>query len=519
VSDARGGTRYVLLMLQYITARKLAEQELRDNEVRFRALFESSPLGIAFVDRDNVIIETNDAYGTMFNKPRDAVVGTSFGTPLPPEEGNWRSEVWSKLLSGEIDSITADRPVIDDSARADWVSVVSASVRSEQGEFLHAVRIVEDITERKRAEEDLQASREELALSNAKNESILNSAGEGIMAIDNAGLITAINPVGAAMIGLPAAEIIGKRPGEAAPLMKGDGSPYGEGEHVTILVLEEGAERRAEGDLLVRADGTVITIDRIITPLRNSADTATVGVVMTMRDVTERAHMERAKAEFLAMTSHELKTPLTAIHAAIGLSASGTLGPLPEKAAALLATASQNSDQLLKLVNEIVELERLNMGEAFPETEHCDAGALLEDVASELGALAEEAGVVLRVQGQAIMVPMDRDRISRTLVNLVGNAIKFSPTDAEVVLACRVTTDQTVCEVTDSGPGIPREFAGQIFEPFRQVRGTDSSNLGGSGLGLAISKGIVEQHRGRVWVESELGQGSTFKFTLPLARS
>jgi signal transduction histidine kinase len=238
-----------------------------------------------------------------------------------------------------------------------------------------------------------------------------------------------------------------------------------------------------------------------------------------MRDVTERAHMERAKAEFLAMTSHELKTPLTAIHAAIGLSASGALGPLPEKAAALLATASQNSDRLLKLVNEIVELERLNMGEAFPETEHCDAGALLEDVASELGALAEEAGVVLRVQGQPIMVPMDRDRISRTLVNLVGNAIKFSPTDAEVVLACRVTTDQIEFEVTDSGPGIPREFAGQIFEPFRQVRGTDSSNLGGSGLGLAISKGIVEQHRGRVWVESELGQGSTFKFTLPLARS
>ena len=104
-------------------------------------------------------------------------------------------------------------------------------------------------------------------------------------------------------------------------------------------------------------------------------------------------------------------------------------------------------------------------------------------------------------------------------MNLVGNAIKFSPTDAEIVLACRVITDQIEFEVTDSGPGIPREFAGQIFEPFRQVRGTDSSNLGGSGLGLAISKGIVEQHRGRIWVESELGQGSTFKFTLPLARS
>ena len=114
---------------------------------------------------------------------------------------------------------------------------------------------------------------------------------------------------------------------------------------------------------------------------------------------------------------------------------------------------------------------------------------------------------------------MDEEGITRILVNLVGNAIKFSPAGAEVVLASRVTCDEIEFSVTDSGVGIPPELAAQIFEPFRQVRRSDSSELGGSGPGLAICKGIVEQHSGRIWVESAPGQGSTFKFTLPLTRA
>jgi len=134
----------------------------------------------------------------------------------------------------------------------------------------------------------------------------------------------------------------------------------------------------------------------------------------------------------------------------------------------------------------------------------CDALGLLEEVAAAVSALAAKAEVELSVYGEPFNVEVDRDRIVRTLVNLVGNAIKFSPAGGEVVLACRVTGDEIEFQVRDSGPGIPAEMARQIFEPFQQVRQSNASQLGGSGLGLAISKGIIEQHGGRIWVESRL---------------
>jgi two-component system, OmpR family, sensor histidine kinase VicK len=518
IRDAEGNLLRVIRMLEDVTEARLTAQRLVASEARFRTLFDTAPVGIAVVDLENVITEVNGAYAQMFNKPPDAVIGTSFGAPFPPESGAWRNDIWAKLVSGELSSITADRPVLDDSASAEWASVGAAVVRDDQGEFLHAVRIVEDITERKRAEESLRQSREELALMNAQNESILRAAGEGIMAFDSAGMTTSVNPAAAEMLGMSAADAINQRSGKHGVLTKADGSAYGDGEHLTPLVLKDGIERHAEGDQLTRVDGSTIFVDRVITPLRNADDTATIGVVMTMRDSTERARMERAKAEFLAMTSHELKTPLTAIHAAVGLIASGALGPLPEKAEALLGTASANSDRLLKLINEIVELERLNLGTSLSDVVPCDTRQMLEEVAAGVGALASASDVTLKVEGDPIRFEADKDRMSQTLLNLVGNAVKFSPPGAEVVLASREVEDGVEFAITDVGPGIPPELADQIFEPFKQVHRSDSRDLGGSGLGLAISKGLVEQHRGRIWVETKQGQGSTFKVVLPLTQ-
>lgn len=156
------------------------------------------------------------------------------------------------------------------------------------------------------------------------------------------------------------------------------------------------------------------------------------------------------------------------------------------------------------------------MGVSVANVKLHDARELLEEVASGVGALAAESGVELRVQAQQVEVEVDRDRITQTLVNLVGNAVKFAPAGSEVVLACRATDGGIEFEVRDFGPGIPPELVSQIFEPFTQVNRSDAQELGGSGLGLAISKGLVEQHGGRIWVESKLGEGSAFKFVLPL---
>jgi PAS domain S-box-containing protein len=488
---------------------------MQRSEARFRTLFDSSPVGISFVDADNRILEVNNAYAIMFNRDSAAVIGTSFGAPFPAEDGRWRRNIWAKLVSGELKMTKADRPVVDPTAHVDWVSVVAAGVRDDHGQFLYAIRVVEDISERKRAEQDLRDSREELALLNAANESILQSVGEGIIAFDSAGLVTSINPVGTQMLGAPAQDVLGKRGRGIVSLRKPDGPPYGDHEHLVSLVLETGVEQQVEGESLTRPDGSVVIVDRIITPLRTPDSGATVGVVMTVRDATERTRIERTKSEFLAMTSHELKTPLTAIHAAVGLIASAALGDLPEKAAKLLTTASANSDRLLKLINEIVELERLGMGAPMANVESCDARDLLEEVAAGIAALAAESGVNLRVDTEPISVEIDRSRIAQTLINLVGNAVKFSPAGSDVAVTCVGSGDEVEFAVSDSGPGVPPEFSREIFEPFKQIHLSDAQELGGSGLGLAISKGLVLQHGGRIWVEKNRKRGSVFKFVLP----
>jgi PAS domain S-box-containing protein len=473
--------------------------------------FDASPNLMAVAGFDGYFKQVNRAWGASLGYGGAALTSQPFMEFVHPEDQDSTANEAGRLAQGGAPLVEFDNRFLSDDGSYRWLSWTVIPIPGN--ELMLAVG--RDITQRKRAEDDLKASREELALLNAQKESILRSAGEGIMAIDTAGLITSINPAAAAMLGISLAAAVGKRPGELASLTKADGSFYPKGEHVVDSVLTTSVERHVEGEILTRPDGTSIVIERIVTPLRNLDDTQTMGAVITSRDTTERARMERAKAEFLAMTSHELKTPLTAIHAVIGLVASGTLGSLPDKAAELLETASQNSDRLPKLTNEIVELERLNMGAPMGAVAPCDALGLLEEVAAAVSALAAKAEVELSVYGEPFNVEVDRDRIVRTLVNLVGNAIKFSPAGGEVVLACRVTGDEIEFQVRDSGPGIPAEMARQIFEPFQQVRQSNASQLGGSGLGLAISKGIIEQHGGRIWVESNVGEGSAFKFVLP----
>lgn len=356
----------------------------------------------------------------------------------------------------------------------------------------------------------------DLARLSQLNDSILHSVGDGIIAMNAEGGIVSINPAAEGLLGsLHEAMVGGYAPNQWSP-DRFTGIDPSESAGLIADVLSDGIARSVQDERVVRPNGEIVVVDCVITPLRNAAGGDVIGVVMALRDTTERAAIERSKPEFLAMTSHELKTPLTAIHAALGLTASGLVGELPEKVSDLLSVASQNSDRLLKLVNEIIELEQMSLGATTLALDAFDAKELLEEVAAGVGPLAAKSGVGITVESDDVTVEADRLRIVQTLTNLVGNAIKFSPVSGKVTLSCRSIIDEVEFDVQDSGPGIDPEQANRIFEPFAQVNRSDSTKLGGSGLGLAISKGIVIQHGGRIWVDSVLGHGSTFAFALPL---
>ncbi|HEX8391725.1 MAG TPA: ATP-binding protein [Longimicrobium sp.] len=240
-------------------------------------------------------------------------------------------------------------------------------------------------------------------------------------------------------------------------------------------------------------------------------------VVASGIDVTEQRELDRLKDEFAAVVSHELRTPLTSIRGALGLLAGLSSGAIDdERAQRLVKVASRNADRLTELTNSILTIERLRAGRDSLDLQALDAGELLAAAAETVGGSAEAGGVALVTHPAAFRVVADGPKLAQVLMNLIGNAVKFSPAGSMVEIRAEALGDHARFAVQDRGRGIPADKLDTVFERFRQVHSDDAREKGGSGLGLAIARGIVEQHGGRIWVESELGAGSTFFFTIPM---
>ena len=234
-----------------------------------------------------------------------------------------------------------------------------------------------------------------------------------------------------------------------------------------------------------------------------------------LRDITERRAVERAKDEFVSIVSHELRTPLTSIRGSLGLLAGGVLSTSPEKAERMLQIALENTERLVRLINDILDIERMESDQLDMHEQPCDGTELIDRAILGLAPIAAEAQINLTVAGSAMALSADPDRVHQTLTNLISNAVKFSPAGSSVRVSCRREGDEAIFEVSDAGRGIPADRLESIFGRFQQVDASDSREKGGTGLGLAICRKIVEHHGGRIWVRSELGVGSTFSFALP----
>ncbi|HEU5234592.1 MAG TPA: ATP-binding protein [Terriglobales bacterium] len=239
-------------------------------------------------------------------------------------------------------------------------------------------------------------------------------------------------------------------------------------------------------------------------------------VFLAFRDLTRRREVDRLKSEFVSVVSHELRTPLTSIHGSLGLLSSGLLES--EKGKRMLEIAVNNTDRLIRLLNDILDIEKLESGSVQMNRTVCGAGDLIRRSVEVMKPMADEHKVTIRVSEVQATIDADCDRILQCLTNLLSNAIKFShPGGSQVSIKAAVGVDDVQFEVTDHGRGIPADKRESIFERFHQVDASDSRRKGGTGLGLAITRSIVLQHGGRIWVTSELGKGSSFFFTIPLA--
>jgi PAS domain S-box-containing protein len=239
------------------------------------------------------------------------------------------------------------------------------------------------------------------------------------------------------------------------------------------------------------------------------------GFFSMIDDITERKAVEQMKSEFISIASHEMRTPLTSIHGVIKLLCGGRLGELSPPGQNMANMALRNSDRLVRLVNDILDLERMESGKDEIEKQPCSSLELIRQAIDTLQSVADEQQIYLVTNNQSINLSADRDRIIQTLTNLISNAIKFSIPGGKVWITSQLEHDQIIFTVQDQGRGIPSDKLESIFERFQQVDASDSRKKGGTGLGLAICQHIVKQHRGEIWAKSIYGEGSSFFFSLP----
>ncbi len=245
------------------------------------------------------------------------------------------------------------------------------------------------------------------------------------------------------------------------------------------------------------------------------SDRKVKGFFSMVDDITDRKEIERMKSEFVSIASHEMRTPLTSIHGVIKLLCAGRLGDLFPAGQEMANMALRNSERLVRLVNDILDLERMESGRDKIERQQCDSAELIEQAVDTMRSMALEHQVVIETNLNSIELWVDGDRIVQTIANLISNAIKFSPAGSKVWITSQQNNNNVLFAVKDRGRGIPTDKLETIFERFQQVDASDSRQKGGTGLGLAICRHIVEQHGGKIWVESVYGEGSTFFFTLP----
>lgn len=264
----------------------------------------------------------------------------------------------------------------------------------------------------------------------------------------------------------------------------------------------------------VRADGSLLGTDVLLTEFDTLEGKRILAIVI---DATQRRELERLKQDFLAMVSHDLRAPLMSLQGFFEILQVGSYGALSGRGKDRTRKMSGELDRLVKLINDLLSLDKLESGKFELLVDKTRLSSVIERSVNSISYLAEERGIKITTPDQDCYFMCDDERLIQVLVNLLGNAIKFSDSGETVRIDATIHDQAVEISVTDRGAGIPDEFKDKIFERFQQVRRSDEVSKGGSGLGLAVARSIVERHGGEIGVKSEVGKGSTFWFRIPSA--
>jgi len=334
----------------------------------------------------------------------------------------------------------------------------------------------------------------------------------GMVMVDHSGTLVMVNAEIENQFGYTREELIG----QSVDILVPERLRPQHARHRHLFGAEPGARPMGAGRELFgrRKDGTEFPLEVGLNPIRSGDQPLMLAVIV---DISQRKHVERVKEEFISTVSHELRTPLTSISGSLGLLAGQFTDQLPQSAIRLLTIAHKNCQRLVRLINDMLDIEKIESGRVVMQCVRIDLLRLAEQAIEDNRGFAEGYGVTMRLDDASVSaeVNADPDRLLQVITNLLSNAIKFSPTGGEVSVTVQKAGEACRLSVRDHGSGIPEAFKPRLFEKFAQADGTDTREKGGTGLGLSIVKQIVQRMGGRVSFDDAPGGGTVFWVDLP----
>ncbi|TRO57554.1 PAS domain-containing sensor histidine kinase [Candidatus Bathyarchaeota archaeon] len=515
--------QFELLTFRDVTESKKAEEELRKSEIKYRSLVEESAAGVATTDMRGKFDYVNKSLCKMMGYRKEEMVGKYFWEFLAVEDKKkivpkfwnaWRQP--HKKLYLEFKGYRKNNDTIHMAS--------SPTLFMFKSKIAGFNAIITDITPQKKLEEELrqysagledmvEKKTAELAQSTKFLEDTIESVPDLLYIKDKEGKFVFANDAYCRFHGRPKKDIIGKtvydlyQKDHAENFAKHDETVFGKEEAIVTPDIP-----------LIDSKGNQIIIQTIKAPLKDDQGQVThlIGIA---RNITERKQLEKMKDQFISAVTHELQTPLVSIKAYIDYPLTGKMGPLSENMKSNLEIVKRNTDRLLQLTGELLDLRRMESGRLELNKEDLDYQEIINNCLEEISPLFDEKQQILNVQlppGQ-LNIQGDKIRLSQILMNLLSNANKFTPAQGGINVTVENTNGEIRTTISDSGIGIRKGDMNRIFEPFSSIK--KPTYIKGTGLGLSVTKGLIEAHGGKITVKSQgEGKGSSITFNLPKSK-
>lgn len=494
LKDKKGLVTHVVLQHYDVTDTYETQKKLQETELKFRTLFEANIIGMFISDLDGRFLEANDAFLSMVGyTKKDLEKGRIHRDILTPPEFNALSDmaVDSLLTSGK--TTTYEKEYVRKNGTK--FPVLLAVVRIDTTDTCLGFAL--DITDRKKSEE-----------ANFRLAALVNSSDDAIISKTLGSVIMTWNQGAEDLFGFTAEEAIGKSIMIIIP-------NYLQDEEKDIIArIKRGERIRHYRTERMTKGGKILSVSVTFSPIIDDKGKI-IGVSNITRDITEQIRIEQEKSDFLSMASHELKTPLTSMKMFIEL-LGRMLDPTElDKAKYFVNRVHDQTNQLVELTNDLLDVSRIETGKLRLNIEEFHLDALVRETVEAITTSTRTHKLILK-DTTPLPIHADRYRIFQVLINLLTNAIKYSPAGKDIVISVEKNHQSAIVHVQDFGIGISKGHLEKIFDRLYQVNEPKEKTYPGLGLGLYISKEIVSRHEGKIWVESAKGKGSIFSFTLPL---